>query len=68
MSDLSLSLATRNVDGKQVASVHLRKEWAERAEIQLTTGSLDGKQERATYYIHSIPIAKYMKNYAQQNK
>ena len=28
MSDLSLSLATRKVDGKQVASVHLKKELA----------------------------------------
>ena len=62
MSDLSLSLATRKVDGKQVASVHLKKELAERAEIQLRTSTLDGKMEALTWYYHVIPIAKYMKN------
>ena len=62
MSDLSLSLATRKVDGKQVASVHLKKELAERAQIQLKTRSLDGKQEPLTWYYHRIRIVDYLKN------
>ncbi len=60
--DLSLSLATRKVDGKLLVSVHLKKELAERAEIQLRTLSLDGKKEALTWYYHAIPIAKYIKN------
>jgi hypothetical protein len=43
--DLSLSLATRKFDGKLLARVHLKRELAERAEIQLRTSSLDGKKE-----------------------
>ena len=31
-------------DGKRVARVHLRKEWADRAEIWLHTNSMDGKK------------------------
>lgn len=59
--DLSVSLATREVDGKQLASIHLKKEWAERAEIHLNTSHLDGKSQPLTWYYHSIPIARYMK-------
>jgi hypothetical protein len=62
MSDLSLSLATRKVDGKLVATVHLKKDLAERAVIRLTTSNLDGKQLPLTWYFHSIPIAEYLKN------
>ena len=60
--DLSLSLATSEVDGKQVVSVHLIRELAERAEIWLSTGFLDGKQEVLTSYHHVIPIAEYLEN------
>lgn len=65
--DLALSLATREVDGKLLASVHLARELAERAEIHLTTSSLDGKKEALTWYYHVIPIARYMKT-AEEKK
>ena len=64
--DLSLSLATRKVDGKLLARVHLKKELAERAEIQLRTSSLDGKKEALTWYYHVIPIAERLKNGEQK--
>lgn len=60
--DLSLSLATREVDGKQVARVHLIRELAERAEIRLRTSRLDGKREALTSYYYVIPIAEYLKS------
>jgi len=60
MSDLVTSLATQKENGKLVARVHLKKEWAERAEIWLNTATLDGKEEVLTWYYHRIPIAGYM--------
>jgi hypothetical protein len=60
--DLSLSLKTREVDGKQVARVHLLRELAERAAFRLMTRSLDGKQEPLTGYFHVIPIAEHLKS------
>ena len=68
MSDLSLSLATRNVDEKQVASVHLKKELAERAQIQLKTRNLDGKREPLTWYYHSIRIVDYLRSEERKTK
>jgi hypothetical protein len=59
--DLSVSLAPREIEGKQVVQVHLIREWAERAEIHLSTNHLDGKQEALTWYYHTIPIAEYLK-------
>ena len=64
--DLSLSLATREVDGKRLVRVHLKRELAERAEILLTTSRLDGKKEALTWYFHAIPIAEYLKNGEQK--
>lgn len=55
-ADLSISLAVRKVDGKQVVTVHLLKDLAERASIQLKTRTLDGKQQPLTWYYHSIPL------------
>ena len=55
-SDLTISMALRNEGTKQVGRVHIRKDWAERAEIQIKTGHLDGKQEPLTWYYHSIPL------------
>jgi hypothetical protein len=60
--DLSVALATTQEDGKQVARVHLLRELAERAQIQLKTSTLDGKSQPLTWYYHVIPIAKYLKN------
>jgi len=59
--DMSLSLALREEDGKQVARIHLLKTLAERAEIQLKTRHIDGKEELLTWYYHSIPLAEYLK-------
>lgn len=55
-SDLTISMATRTEGTKQVATVHIRKDWAARAEIQIKTGQLDGKQEFATWYYHVVPL------------
>ena len=55
-SDLTVSMATRKEGNKQVARVHIRKDWAARAEILLKTGHLDGKQEAMTWYYHSVPL------------
>ena len=59
--DLMVSLDARVVDGKRVARVHLKKEWAERAQIWLTTYSFDGKPLVLTHYIHPISVAQYLK-------
>jgi len=66
--DLSVSLNRRKVEGKQVVSVHLTKELAERAAIQLNTDNLDGKIAPLTWYYHSIPIARYLKEGNQKKK
>ncbi|MEX2176288.1 MAG: hypothetical protein WD872_18140 [Pirellulaceae bacterium] len=58
--DLSLSLERKSVDGKQVVRVHLKRELAKRAEIQLKTNTLDGKQSPRTWYYHSIPLADHL--------
>lgn len=55
--DLSLALATEEVDGKQVVRIHLKKELAQRAEFQLRTSTLDGASSPRTWYYHVIPIA-----------
>ena len=55
-SDLTMSMALRQDGDKQVGRVHIRKDWAERAEIQIKTGHFDGKQEPLTWYYHSIPL------------
>ena len=39
---------------------HLLKELGERAQIQLKTNHMDGKQHVLTWYYHVIPIAKYI--------
>jgi hypothetical protein len=59
--DLAVALERRKEDGKQHTSVHLTRELAERASIQLQTNTLDGKQEPLTWYYHRIPIADYLK-------
>jgi hypothetical protein len=65
--DLLAALATTTVDGKQVVRVHMLRELAERAQIQLKTRTLDGKSEPLTWYYHVIPIAKYLKDGKQKN-
>lgn len=60
--DLSLSIALREVHGAQTGRVHLKRELAERAELQLTTSHLDGKQLPLTWYYHPIPLAGYLES------
>ena len=67
-SDLSVSLATRKEGNRRVARVHVLKELARRAEIRLSTSHLDGKTEPLTWYFHTIPIAKYLKESGQSKK
>ena len=55
-SDLTMSMVLREKGENQVGRVHIRKDWAERAEIRIITGHLDGKQQLATWYYHSIPL------------
>ena len=55
-SDLTMSMATRKEGNKRVARIHIRKDWAERAQIQLKTVNLDGKQEHMTWYYHAITL------------
>ena len=58
--DLSVSLATSKEEGKTVARAHLKKELAERAELQLKTHALDGKSSARSWYYFSIPLAEHM--------
>lgn len=67
-ADLVVSLALRKEGDKQVARVHILRELAERASIDLKTNHLDGKQQLATWYYHSIPIAKYLKELDEKKK
>ena len=61
--DLVVSIDMIKTDGgKRVGRVHLLKELAERAAIQLNTHTLDGKLDRFTRLHHVIPIAKYLKD------
>ncbi|QDT44729.1 hypothetical protein Pan241w_48450 [Gimesia alba] len=62
--DLSVSLATRKVDGKLHVRAHLKKELAERAQLQLKTWTnpRTGKQEPLTWFYYPISVAKLLKN------
>lgn len=59
--DLVVSIDMRSQDGKRVGRVHLRKEWAERAEFWLMTWHQDGTKLVEGQY-HRIPLASYMKS------
>lgn len=66
--DLSVSLLPRKEDGKQVVRIHLLRDLAARAAITLNTDQLDGKQLGLTWYYHSIPLAKLVKEAAEKAK
>ncbi|MDB5335262.1 MAG: hypothetical protein JWN70_881 [Planctomycetaceae bacterium] len=60
--DLVVSIDMRKTNaGQRVGRVHLTKEWAERAEIQLNTHTKDGKKDSLTRLHHVIPLTKYLK-------
>lgn len=59
--DLVVSIEMRKTnDGNRVGRVHIRKDLADRAEIQLNTHTMDGKMDPLTRLHHVIPIAHYM--------
>jgi hypothetical protein len=66
--DLAVLLERTNVDGKQHVRVHLTRELAERAKVQLQTNTLDGKQSPLTWYYHTISIAEHLKGSGQKKK
>jgi hypothetical protein len=65
--DLSVPLATKEVDGKLHVRAHLKKELAERAVLQLRTHLLDGKETPLTWYYHEIPLAKIKTEKVKKN-
>ena len=61
--DLVVSIDMVKTDGgKRVGRVHVLRELAERAEIQLNTHTMDGKRDGLTRLHHVIPLAKYLKD------
>jgi hypothetical protein len=66
--DLSVSLATREVDGTLHVRAHLIRELADRAEIHLRTWTLDGEQQAETWYYHAIPIAEFIGDREQKRQ
>ncbi|MCA9020500.1 MAG: hypothetical protein KDA74_10180, partial [Planctomycetaceae bacterium] len=62
--DLSVSLATSTVDGKTRVRAHMKKELAERAQLQLKTRSdpRTGKLTPLTGYYFSIHVDEFMKD------
>ncbi|HUE71476.1 MAG TPA: hypothetical protein VMP01_11385 [Pirellulaceae bacterium] len=67
-ADLSVNLERRKEVGKQVVSIHLAKELAERGSINLQTNHLDGKSDPRTWYYHRIPLADYLKKADEKAK
>ncbi len=60
--DLVVSMDMQQTDdGKRVGRVHIRRDLAERAEIQLNTHTMDGKHDPMTRLHHVIPLAKYLR-------
>jgi hypothetical protein len=61
--DLVVSIdMVRTEGGRYVGRVHLRKEWAERAEIRLNTHTLDGKMDLETRLHYVIRVAEQINN------
>jgi hypothetical protein len=60
--DLVVSIDMRAADGgERVGRVHIKKDLAERAQIQLNTHTMDGNLDPLTRLHHVIPIADYLK-------
>jgi hypothetical protein len=55
-SDLNLLLVLRKDGTKQVWRIHIRKDWAERVEIQKISGQFDGRRELMVRYCHAVPL------------
>ncbi|WP_339731535.1 hypothetical protein [uncultured Gimesia sp.] len=61
--DLSVSLATRKEDGKLRVRAHMKKELAERAQLQLKTGTnpRTGKPALLAWFYYPISVAELIK-------
>lgn len=60
--DLVVSIEMVKIEGGgRVGRVHIHKDLAERAQIQLNTHTLDGKLDPMTRLHHVIPVAAHMK-------
>ena len=55
-SDLTMSIGLSQVGEKQVGRIHIRKDWAERAEIHIKTRNIDGKETPLTWYYHAVEL------------
>ena len=63
--DLVVSIdMVKGEGGKRVGRVHILRELAERAEIQLNTHTMDGKMDALTRLHHVIRIEEYLKKAA----
>jgi hypothetical protein len=61
--DLVVAIDMREADtGERVGRVHIKKELAQRAQIQLNTHTMDGNLDPRTRLHHVIPIADYLKS------
>ena len=61
--DLVVSVEMRKTDdGMRLGRAHIRRDLAERAQLQLNTHTLDGKKDPLTRLHHVIPIAKYLRD------
>lgn len=61
--DLVVSIEMRKIDdGKRVGRIHILRDLAKRAEIQLNTHTMDGKMDPLTRLHHVIPIANHLNN------
>lgn len=61
--DLVVSIKMRETDdGKRVGRIHLLRDLAERAEIQLNTHTMDGATDPMTGLYHVISVASYLPN------
>lgn len=59
-AEFAASLAMKPINGKKYTAFQMPKALADRAEIHLRTGHLDGKTERATFYFHTIRVKDYI--------
>lgn len=62
--DLSIELATHRTDGALRVRAHLKKELAERAQLQLRTltNPRTGQAEPLSWFYYSIPIKEYLES------
>ena len=60
-SDLSLTLAPREAEGKKTYTVHGLNEWIGRGEIHLISSTMDGKRGNREWFYHRVKVRDYLK-------